>query len=119
MEFRKYSTGVWPTDSDILGDEEAQNFNKSSKFLRRAIYLPPRSMLLLSREARYAWHHYIPHHKVTLAANFYSLIALSVSPPKLISQLFLPATVHLMIYLKHMLPILDDGFNILPVLLWL
>lgn len=66
MEFRKYSTGVWPTDPDTLNDEEAQNSDKSSKFLRKAIYLPPRSMLLLSGEARYAWHHYIPHHKVTL-----------------------------------------------------
>ncbi|XP_070048014.1 alkylated DNA repair protein ALKBH8 homolog isoform X3 [Nicotiana tomentosiformis] len=64
MEFRKYSTGVWLTSPDTLSDEEAQNSDKSSKFLRRAIYLPPRSILLLSGEARYAWHHYIPHHKV-------------------------------------------------------
>ncbi|KAM3289367.1 alkylated DNA repair protein ALKBH8 [Capsicum chacoense] len=64
MEFRKYSTGVWPTSADKLSDEEAQHSDKSSKFLRRAIYLPPRSMLLLSGEARYAWHHYIPHHKI-------------------------------------------------------
>ncbi|XP_009783080.1 alkylated DNA repair protein ALKBH8 homolog isoform X2 [Nicotiana tabacum] len=64
MEFRKYSTGVWLTSPDTLNDEEAQNSEKSSKFLRRAIYLPPRSILLLSGEARYVWHHYIPHHKV-------------------------------------------------------
>ncbi|CAN4105203.1 unnamed protein product [Withania somnifera] len=66
MEFRKYSTDVWPTSTDTLGDEEAQISEKSSKFLRRAIYLPPRSMLLLSGEARYAWHHYIPHHKIDI-----------------------------------------------------
>ncbi|CAI9784712.1 unnamed protein product [Fraxinus pennsylvanica] len=37
---------------------------KGSNFLRRAIYLPPRSMLLISGDGRYALHHYIPHHKV-------------------------------------------------------
>lgn len=31
---------------------------------RRALFLPQRSLLVLSGEARYAWHHYIPHHKV-------------------------------------------------------
>ncbi|KAJ8561279.1 hypothetical protein K7X08_027469 [Anisodus acutangulus] len=69
MEFRKYSTGVWPTSADTLSDEEALNSDKSSKFLRRAIYLPPRSILLLSREARYAWHHYIPHHKIDVVKD--------------------------------------------------
>lgn len=27
----------------------------------QALYLPPRSLLLLTGEARYAWQHYIPH----------------------------------------------------------
>ncbi|XP_020570588.1 alkylated DNA repair protein alkB homolog 8 isoform X1 [Phalaenopsis equestris] len=46
MEFRKY----------LLG----------SCLLRKAIFLPPRSMLLLSGEGRYSWHHYIPHRKVDI-----------------------------------------------------
>ncbi|KAI4312941.1 hypothetical protein MLD38_037726 [Melastoma candidum] len=37
---------------------------RSPVVVRKAIYLPPRSMLLLSGEARYAWQHYIPHHKI-------------------------------------------------------
>nr|GMD29061.1 alkylated DNA repair protein alkB homolog 8 [Ipomoea batatas] len=69
MEFRKYSTGVWPTNSESICDGEIQNSDKTSNFLRRAIYLPPRSMLLLSGEARYAWHHYIPHHKVDIVKD--------------------------------------------------
>ncbi|XP_021903098.1 alkylated DNA repair protein alkB homolog 8 [Carica papaya] len=62
MEFRRYSDGEWKlaTSSEMKVD----NLKKCSNFLRRAIYLPPRSMLLLSGEARYAWHHYILHHKI-------------------------------------------------------
>jgi alkylated DNA repair protein alkB family protein 8 len=29
----------------------------------RAVYLPPRSLLIMSGEARWAWEHYIPHRK--------------------------------------------------------
>ncbi|KAA8521052.1 hypothetical protein F0562_011795 [Nyssa sinensis] len=62
MEFRKYSEGVWP--SNPASEKNVENSENSSNFSRKVIYLPPRSMLLLSGEARYAWHHYIPHHKV-------------------------------------------------------
>ncbi|KAK9928326.1 hypothetical protein M0R45_025469 [Rubus argutus] len=34
------------------------------RYFEGGLYLPPRSLLLLSGEARYAWHHYIPHHKI-------------------------------------------------------
>ncbi|KAL9242621.1 hypothetical protein vseg_016606 [Gypsophila vaccaria] len=63
MEFRRYQDGSWKSDptSQITNGE---NFEDSANFVKKAIYLPPRSMLLLSGEARYAWHHYIPHHKV-------------------------------------------------------
>lgn len=64
MEFRRYQGGSWQSDpamSKILHENNSENF---TNFLRKAIYLPPRSMLLLAGEARYAWHHYIPHHKV-------------------------------------------------------
>ncbi|KAL3613810.1 Alkylated DNA repair protein alkB 8 [Castilleja foliolosa] len=64
MEFRKYTTGVWKEEIVSGSDVDKQIFEKDSNFIRKAIYLPPRSMLLLSGEARYAWHHYIPHHKV-------------------------------------------------------
>jgi len=58
MEFRRYSVSTWKastTDAEKSGD---------SSCIKKALYLPPRSMLLLSGEARYAWNHYIPHHKV-------------------------------------------------------
>ncbi|KAL3500245.1 hypothetical protein ACH5RR_039338 [Cinchona calisaya] len=64
MEFRKYSTGVWFSKSTSNSYDEVSDSDGGSNFLRKAIYLPPRSMLLLSGEARYAWHHYIPHHRV-------------------------------------------------------
>ncbi|KAL7122492.1 hypothetical protein ACP275_01G048900 [Erythranthe tilingii] len=64
MEFRKYTTNVWQEKTNSNSNLDDQNSEKNSNFIRKAIYLPPRSMLLLSGEARYAWHHYIPHHKV-------------------------------------------------------
>lgn len=64
MEFRRYSEGVSVSEPDSGTDSKVENPDSSSNFVRRAIYLPTRSLLLLSGEARYAWHHYIPHHKV-------------------------------------------------------
>lgn len=64
MEFRRYFEGGWPPRASSSIDIEMENSENNSNFLRRAIYLPPRSLLLLSGEARYAWHHYIPHHKI-------------------------------------------------------
>ncbi|KAG1362779.1 alkylated DNA repair protein ALKBH8 [Cocos nucifera] len=56
MEFRRYLQGAF----GAIGNNPQQ----FSNFTRKAIFLPPRSMLLMSGEGRYAWHHYIPHHKV-------------------------------------------------------
>ncbi|XP_075640737.1 alkylated DNA repair protein ALKBH8 homolog isoform X2 [Castanea sativa] len=64
MEFRRYTDGDW-----LNHNTKTQTPENGSNFLRRAIYLPPRSMLLLSGEARYAWHHYIPHHKIDLVKD--------------------------------------------------
>lgn len=64
MEFRRFSDGVWYSEPDTVIVSKMENSVSSSNFIRKAVYLPPRSMLLLSEEARYAWHHYIPHHKV-------------------------------------------------------
>ncbi|CAI9094934.1 OLC1v1030769C1 [Oldenlandia corymbosa var. corymbosa] len=64
MEFRKYATDDSLSNFTSDCDDEGPDSSGGSNFVRRAIYLPPRSMLLLSGEARYAWHHYIPHHKV-------------------------------------------------------
>jgi alkylated DNA repair protein alkB homolog 8 len=66
MEFRKYSEGNWnPQSSTVIGREELTKcVEPSSNFTRKAVFLPPRSILLMSGEGRYAWHHYIPHHKV-------------------------------------------------------
>ncbi|XP_010676685.2 alkylated DNA repair protein ALKBH8 homolog isoform X1 [Beta vulgaris subsp. vulgaris] len=66
MEFRRYQGGNWQSDSDPPMSEFMHKGSpeESRNFLRRAIHLPPRSILLLSGEARYAWHHYIPHHKI-------------------------------------------------------
>ncbi|XP_050153082.1 alkylated DNA repair protein ALKBH8 homolog isoform X1 [Malus sylvestris] len=66
MEFRRYLEGGLPPRPSSSSDFEVECSEKNSNFLRRAIYLPPRSMLLLSGEARYAWNHYIPHHKIDM-----------------------------------------------------
>ncbi|KAL6652089.1 hypothetical protein ACP70R_011014 [Stipagrostis hirtigluma subsp. patula] len=62
MEFRKYPKGSWRAPSVVNGDDE--DSTQETEYIRKAIYLPPRSMLLMSGEGRYAWHHYIPHHKI-------------------------------------------------------
>lgn len=89
MEFRKYGTkGVLSVhDNDleasvsqqgsridpcgnsevITGPESGCVPNKAGEVERRALFLPQRSLLILSGEARYAWHHYIPHHKVRVS----------------------------------------------------
>nr|AKM76739.1 RNA-binding (RRM/RBD/RNP motifs) family protein [Pelargonium exstipulatum] len=64
MEFRRYAQGAWFPKPGSSVDTDVDNPDNCSSFSRKAIYLPPRSMLLLSGEARYAWHHYIPHHKI-------------------------------------------------------
>ncbi|KAL5707365.1 tRNA (carboxymethyluridine(34)-5-O)-methyltransferase [Ranunculus cassubicifolius] len=60
MEFRKHAHGSWPSRSN----HDADNKGDRPAVIKKSLFLPPRSMLLLSGEARYAWHHYIPHHKV-------------------------------------------------------
>ncbi|KAL5143344.1 Alkylated DNA repair protein ALKBH8 [Glycine soja] len=64
MEFRRYENGDWLPRVASSAVAKIENPEDQSNFIRRAIYLPPRSLLLLSGEARYAWHHYIPHHKI-------------------------------------------------------
>ncbi|CAN7056015.1 unnamed protein product [Brassica oleracea var. botrytis] len=61
MEFRRYSASTWKVTSTSTDEEEKPD---TSTCIKKALYLPPRSMLLLSGEARYAWNHYIPHHKI-------------------------------------------------------
>lgn len=63
MEFRRYSEGI-RLINNLSSAEVRDDCLDHSNYVRKAIYLPPGSMLLLSGEARYAWHHYIPHHKV-------------------------------------------------------
>ncbi|NP_001148410.1 nucleic acid binding protein [Zea mays] len=62
MEFRKYTKGTWRAPSVVDGVDE--DSSQEPECIRKAIFLPPRSMLLMSGEGRYAWHHYIPHHKI-------------------------------------------------------
>lgn len=64
MEFRRYENGDHPPRVASGAVAKIENPDDDSNFIRRAIYLPPRSLLLMSGEARYAWHHYIPHHKI-------------------------------------------------------
>ncbi|KFK44931.1 hypothetical protein AALP_AA1G321500 [Arabis alpina] len=59
MEFRRYSVSTWKVASTTDAEKSS-----NSSCIKKALYLPPRSMLLLSGEARYAWNHYIPHHKI-------------------------------------------------------
>lgn len=65
MEFRRYLDGSWVPDAASSAYTKVENVDNCSNLVRRSLYLPPRSILLLSGEARYAWQHYIPHHKVT------------------------------------------------------
>ncbi|XP_057478822.1 alkylated DNA repair protein ALKBH8 homolog [Actinidia eriantha] len=65
MEFRRHSEGVCLPKPNSDTDSKAESPDSSSNFTRRAIYLP----LDHFWEARYAWHHYIPHHKVDLAKD--------------------------------------------------
>lgn len=76
MEFRRYMEGGWLPKADLSTDMKVENSESNSNFIRSAIYLPPRSMLLLAGEARYAWHHYIPHHKVYLIVHYFLLFDL-------------------------------------------
>nr|XP_048320346.1 alkylated DNA repair protein ALKBH8 homolog isoform X1 [Ziziphus jujuba var. spinosa] len=69
MEFRRYVERGWLPKASSSTDMNIENPERNSNFLRRAVYLPPRSMLLLSGEARYAWHHYIPHHKIDMVKD--------------------------------------------------
>ncbi len=80
MEFRKYKKKtVTPVDDisqlpdlqemshqeDGVDDQEVANLRQlNMEMERKALFLPQRSLLIMSEEARYAWHHYIPHHKV-------------------------------------------------------
>ncbi|MQL99219.1 hypothetical protein Taro_031939 [Colocasia esculenta] len=64
MEFRKYSQGTYLPQPAAAAENEEDRPSHCSNFIRKAIFLPPRSMLLMSGEGRYAWHHYIPHHKI-------------------------------------------------------
>ncbi|WCJ28991.1 hypothetical protein M5689_010657 [Euphorbia peplus] len=66
MEFRRYSDGSSDQKSSSNNDNKVEILDNGTHLTRRAIYLPPRSMLLLSGEARYAWQHYIPHHKIDM-----------------------------------------------------
>ncbi|GLT91356.1 hypothetical protein SLE2022_092470 [Rubroshorea leprosula] len=62
MEFRRYSESACYPKTALVTDMNGES-PENGKLLRKAIYLPSCSMLL-SGEARYAWHHYIPHHKI-------------------------------------------------------
>ena len=62
MEFRQYPKGSWRAPSVVNGTDEGSI--QDPQCIRKAVFLPPRSMLLMSGEGRYAWHHYIPHHKI-------------------------------------------------------
>ncbi|KAL3688151.1 hypothetical protein R1sor_014460 [Riccia sorocarpa] len=61
MEFRRY-TNESSDESGIRTEHDKES--GKSQMERRALFLPPRSLLVLSDEARYSWHHYIPHHKI-------------------------------------------------------
>ena len=67
MEFRRYVSGDGRTNASLINSNMTTNNPENSlNLIRKAIHLPPRSMLLFSGEARYAWNHYIPHHKIDI-----------------------------------------------------
>ncbi|XP_078437736.1 RNA-binding (RRM/RBD/RNP motifs) family protein isoform X2 [Wolffia australiana] len=59
-----HSAFTGPILSLSLAGPCVMEFRQHSPPARKAIFLPPRSLLVMSGDARYAWHHYIPHHKV-------------------------------------------------------
>ncbi|KAJ3680716.1 hypothetical protein LUZ60_016994 [Juncus effusus] len=67
MEFRKYNNNY--NSSTDLDAESASRTDLDASVIRRAVFLPARSMLLMSGEGRYAWQHYIPHHKVDMVGD--------------------------------------------------
>ncbi|XP_074581179.1 alkylated DNA repair protein ALKBH8 homolog isoform X1 [Curcuma longa] len=66
MEFRRYPQATWQFPSASVDEINEDSTLLSSNTIRKAIFLPSRSMLLMSGEGRYAWNHYIPHHKVDI-----------------------------------------------------
>lgn len=50
-----------PIVSLSLAGPCAMEFRRGGE--QRALFLPPRSLLVMADEARYAWHHYIPHRR--------------------------------------------------------
>ena len=50
-----------PIVSLSLAGPCAMEFRRGTE--QRALFLPPRSLLVMADEARYAWHHYIPHRR--------------------------------------------------------
>ncbi|KAG6475085.1 hypothetical protein ZIOFF_064303 [Zingiber officinale] len=73
MEFRRYPLGTWQFPSASVDEINEDSILLSSNTIRKAIFLPSRSMLLMSGEGRYAWNHYIPHHKVYFFSFFFLL----------------------------------------------
>ncbi|KAG6477894.1 hypothetical protein ZIOFF_061326 [Zingiber officinale] len=69
MEFRRYPLGTWQFPSASVDEINEDSTLLSSNTIRKAIFLPSRSMLLMSGEGRYAWNHYIPHHKVDIIGD--------------------------------------------------
>eukprot|EP00850_Spirogloea_muscicola_P015520 SM000119S25663 [mRNA] locus=s119:306434:309879:+ [translate_table: standard] len=47
----------WPADHETV---------EATLLEHCALYLPPRSLLILAGQARCAWHHYIPHRKIDI-----------------------------------------------------
>ncbi|KAH7284552.1 hypothetical protein KP509_34G059500 [Ceratopteris richardii] len=78
MEFRKYKMdhdSIYSGKEEICEDDaQADATGCPDKHHRggsqrhpvqcKPVFLPERSLLVLLGEARYGWHHYIPHHKV-------------------------------------------------------
>ncbi|KAJ9707667.1 hypothetical protein PVL29_002624 [Vitis rotundifolia] len=56
--------------ADIVLDQLTCGISSQKlKFFKKGYLSSSRSMLLLSGEARYAWHHYIPHHKIDMVKD--------------------------------------------------
>lgn len=65
--FQQQSRDEPRRDSEAITGQKSDCLPKQSvEMIRKALFLPRRSLLILSGEARYAWHHYIPHHKIDL-----------------------------------------------------
>lgn len=73
MQFRRAK--IPSMSKNLPENNESEDLENDEEYNRKALFLPPRSLLVLMGEARYAWSHYIPHHRVSAVSVCYVFIS--------------------------------------------